>query len=163
MRNRIGTVHGVREFRGEPWNKQKWIVRAQHRRRREAGGRGSEVSERASERERERADGVGESEKEGASERERDGRRERDERERGQEGERDRTIRAGQRDDHDARRRAQAARGTGLRAEGSTGPRIAFTGRLRPSQRAMEQPKTPASRLLNTTCIENKDELEEVT
>lgn len=71
--------------------------------------------------------------------------------------------RVGQRDDHDARRRAQAARGTGLRAEGSTGPRVTFTGRPRRSQPAMEQPKTPASRLFNTSCIENKDELEEVT
>lgn len=70
--------------------------------------------------------------------------------------------RASQRDDHDARRRAQAARGTGLRAEGSTGPRVTFTGRPRRSQQAMEQPKTPASRLLVTSCIENKDELEEV-
>ncbi|XP_018305369.1 integrator complex subunit 3 isoform X3 [Mycetomoellerius zeteki] len=52
-------------------------------------------------------------------------------------------------------------RGTGLRAEGSTGPRVTFTGRPRRSQRAMEQPKTPASRLFNTTCIENKDDLEE--
>lgn len=52
MRNRIGTVHGVREFRGEARNKQKWIVRAQHRQRRGTGGRGSE---QPGERERKRA------------------------------------------------------------------------------------------------------------
>lgn len=52
MRNRIGTVHGVREFRGEPWNKQKRIVRAQHIQPGAAGGRGSEATERARERKR---------------------------------------------------------------------------------------------------------------
>lgn len=113
---------------------------------------------RGSEREKEKGHVVGESEEGELSWSERDGRYERA-REGERKKERDRT---GQRDDHDARRRAQAARGTGLRAEGSTGPRVTFTGRLRRSQRAMEQPKTPASRLLVTSCVENKDELEEV-
>lgn len=83
MRNRIGTVHGVREFRGEARNKQKWIVRTDSSDEERAAEGARRPSERVSERERERADGVGESEKEGACERERDRRRERDERERG--------------------------------------------------------------------------------
>lgn len=51
MRNRIGTVHGVREFRGEARNKQKWIVRTDSDEERAAEG----ASGRASERERKRA------------------------------------------------------------------------------------------------------------
>jgi len=86
-------------------------------------GRQREQGERtAYKREKERGEVVGESEKERVQESKRDERCERkSERVRNREGARQ-SERAGQRDDHDARRRAQAARGTGLRAEGSTGP-----------------------------------------
>ena len=77
---------------------------------------------------------------------------------------RERATHQAGRDDHDARRKRQAARGSGLRAEGSAGHRVhaikyvdTFSGA------AMDQTKSPTSRLLITSCVENKDDLEEVT